>query len=445
MEIFKDFIKSKYKLGKQIYKTEFIDQKEDQFLFYFDILNVYALFPSILEFELRTGTLGNTKLELELTDKESSFVMDGKKIKKKLKDVIKKDRITFEVGEQKKDDIYVRKFFSYEVVDFIADSYGGEYVTVAWLKCYEILEWYKLINDVENFTYFGICEQPGAFLYAINHYIKTNTHVNKFNFILQSLKVTSSSTVGFSAERTLFSEYKNNYDYGPKQTGDVTDIENIKYYRKKYYDTYINLISADCGLNCSDDFSLQEKKVFNILYGNVLIAISLASKGTNYFFKLFSTYELGTISLINLLTCLFEKVYISRVLTTKPTSGEVYCICKNFKYTKIEMDPHIENLYSLFVNNKLPSINSNIFEDIANINKILFYRRALSFKMIYFRFINSKYTTEKTEVAKYIYDLVSHYKKYYVNHYKLKVLEDENRLVTKKIISKWKNKTNLSP
>src|SRR5690606_13474740 len=82
----------------------------------------------------------------------------------------------------------IRKLFSYEIIDRITEYYGGEYVTVAWMKCYEIISKFKLLDDIKDnvVNYFGICEQPGAFVYAINHYVKTNTN-KQFDFIIESL------------------------------------------------------------------------------------------------------------------------------------------------------------------------------------------------------------------------------------------------------------------
>ncbi|ARF11039.1 FtsJ-like methyltransferase [Hokovirus HKV1] len=436
MELLTQFIKNKYTLSKKIYNIILNEEPENIYLFYFDVLNVYGLFPTIIDYKLPQNELNEIQsLESINNSLDEKFVKINKKYKKKFKDTVKK-MTNYE--ENEKDFIYTRKFFSYEIIDHIVEKYNGEYVTVAWLKCYEIIEWYNLIKDQDTVNYFGICEQPGAFVYAINHYIKTKTQVKNYNFILQSLKtnITSRKT-GFKAEETLSKEYYKNYDYG-KSNGDVTNLENIKYYRQKYYDTNFNLISADCGIDSSDDFTLQEKKIFKIFYGQILLAISLASKGTNYFAKLFTIYELSTASLINLLTKLFEDVFLCRVLTTKSTSGEIYCICKNFKYSKEFMDKHLLKLYSLYEQDLVPNFDSDdIFKEINIWNETLLYRRIISYRASYFRYINRNYTTENKLVIDYIKDIVEHYKNYYINHYKLLILPNDKKLVSKKFINKW--------
>ena len=54
-------------------------------------------------------------------------------------------------------------------------------------------------------------------------------------FVYQSLKPERHTTT-FKAEQRLLDKYRSNLDYGPKNTGDITDLENIKYYKKKYFD-----------------------------------------------------------------------------------------------------------------------------------------------------------------------------------------------------------------
>ena len=239
----------------------------------------------------------------------------------------------------------------------------------------------------------------------------------------------------------MYKTYQDNYDYGKTNTGDVTNLENIKYYRQKYYDKHFDLISADCGLDCSDDFSLQEKKIFRIFFGQLLIAISLAGIGTNYFTKLFTSYGLQTTSLMHLLSLLFEQVYLSRVLTTKPISGEVYLVCKNFKYTKKEMDKHLNNLYDIYEAGSIPSfldVKADYFLNfISASNKVLLHRRIISYRSSYFRYQNRKYTGENPEVINYVKSMTDHYTNYFIEHYKIKKLDDKDKLVSHKFVSRW--------
>jgi len=447
MNLLYNFFEDKYNLSSKVYKIILKDEPFNIFLFYYDILNVYNLFPTIIDFKLPpTDNLDISVQSTQIIDAADdtlnktsfeSYIETNKQYKKLLKQTIEETQGQYESCDTDK---YVRKFFSYEIIDLLTLNYNVEYVTVAWLKCYEMLEWYKLITK-KNINYFGICEQPGAFVYAINHYIKTHD-LGDFNFILQSLRVNvTRKSTGFKAEDNLYKTYEDRYDYGKTETGDVTNLENIKYYRQKYYDKHFDLISADCGLDCSDDFSLQEKKIFKIFFGQLLVAISLADVGTNYFTKLFTSYSLQTTNLMYLLSTLFEEVYLSRVLTTKSISGEVYLVCKNFKYTKKEFDNQLKKIYDIYEAGSIPSF-LNIKEDtflnfMSECNKILLHRRIIAYRSSYFRYQNRKYTSENQKVIKYVKEMTDHYANYFITHYKIKKLNDKDKLVAHKFISKW--------
>lgn len=443
--IFEELIKAKYKISENYYKKVFTNEDPSVFLSYFDIMNVYGLFPT----PYQSNVTNSTKYSIQDITKMITNKSDNKKLTEKnniylsmLKEKLEALNLsssgncnTVEAEDK------IRYFFSYEVIDYVVSKFSPEYVTTAWLKCYEALELFKLINlDSKNVNYFGICEQPGAFVFAINHYIKTNLNDCEFNFMLQSLKATDKTI--FRAEDALSREYKHSYDYAESNTGDVTDINNIKYYRKKYYKKHFDLISADCGLDCSDDFSFQEKKLTKVLIGQMLAAISLADKGTNYFFKLFSMYESITCEVVFFMSLLFEEVYITRLLKTKITSGEIYCVCKGFLFSKEEMNVLLDNLYKMYEltngeNLHLVDLPDDFVDKILLCNEYLLFSRLISYNYSYFRYNNLKYVTNHPSVKEYINKLVKHYAEYFCDYYSIKPLDHKDKLVTKEYKSKW--------
>lgn len=67
---------------------------------------------------------------------------------------------------------------------------GGEFVTQAWCKFYECLCSYPLVNNNWKFVNsLHLCEAPGAFITALNHYLKMNlckinvSKIKSFNII----------------------------------------------------------------------------------------------------------------------------------------------------------------------------------------------------------------------------------------------------------------------
>lgn len=451
--IIDELIKNKFKLSEKIYQDKFTDEDYHVFLAYFDIMNMYSLFPRPLSYLMDNEDLSINEIKNKLETTTDTLISTNhfKEANSKFNKLLSQKIQAFgnKLLENKESTDKIRYFFSYEVVDYVMNNFDPEYVTTAWLKCYEILEAFQIfkVNEsTENDTinYFGICEQPGAFLYCINHYVKTKLKVKNFNFIVQSLNpAMNRESKIFRAESELFKEYRGNYDYGSDNTGDITKLENIKHYRTKYYNKRFDIITADCGLDCSDDFAAQESNLVQVILGQFLNAIGLASLGTNYFFKLFSIYETLTAEIIYLANLLFEKVHLVRVLKTKITSGEIYCVCNNFKFEKSEMEPILEILYNKYNKyNKtkdfsIINASSDFLYKITSINKVLLASRLTSMNFMYFRKNNFDYADAHPEVKKYIKELVDHYVKYFCNLYMIEKLKPEDKLVTKKFTSRW--------
>lgn len=419
--IYKNLIESKYKFTTKELDKRFTEEPLSIFLFYFDMFNVYPLFPTVIDLpyvDTVSLTPKNQDNLFDLTQDLNGKINMWTSIPKK------------ELRERAKP--MIRKLFSYELIDDIKDNFNAEYVTVAWLKCYELVHNYKLTDNLDlsesTVNYFGICEQPGAFVFALNHYIKTKT-MYKFDFIIESLIDKTNKKI-FKPNEGLFNKYKDKYDYGYDGTGDVTNLENIKYYRKKYYDKKFHIITADCGLDCSNDFTLQEKGLMKVFLGQLLLAISLADKGTNYFYKYFTLYEDQSKDMLFLANKLFDKVSICRTLTTKPQSGEIYIVCKGFNKTKKEMDNILPLLYNMFNNNNFVEKRTHVFDNyVYEVNVLLTMRRITSINFLYFRFKNSHYAKDNPKIHKYINNMVEHYKNYFLELNQIEKIDDAQKLI----------------
>lgn len=458
MDIYYKNIKHKYNISKAFYDSKLSIDQYQKYLYYFDIMNTYSLFPTIIDFNINKqnnfdiNNIINNMSSITIDSNISSsnkFILNIKKLIDKFRKLVNSDDRKKEISEaynKSEKSSAIRRFFSYELLDELTTNYKGENVTTAWVKCYEILKHYNLFEESKNNTIncFFICEQPGAFIYATNHYVKEELS-KKFDFILQSLNSNIVSDA-FKPDSFLYKQYKNKYDYGIDSMGDVTDVQNIIYYRNKYINKNFDLITADCGIDCSDDFSQQESNSLDLIIGQIIMAIGLSNYGSNYFFKLFTIYEELTKQFIFLLSLLFKNVIICRTLATKITSGEIYCVCKHFNFSKNQTNTLFNQLcqwYMLFKNNNninllIPNVINNVFyDDIHKINKLLFYRRIINMRYIYFKNNNYTLTIKNPKVVEYINKLVNHYVGYFISLYNIKALNDSHKLVNHFFKVKW--------
>jgi 23S rRNA U2552 (ribose-2'-O)-methylase RlmE/FtsJ len=463
MHLYKKIVKQKYKLSEKYFSVKLDINNTIEYKYYYDLMNTYTILPTLLSFDIKFDENNNININ-DLT--KYNGIIDAPNIsnfsQKLLKLYTEKiqhirkytsvdkinniEKLFKDYSKKHGKNINVRRLFSYEIIDELLLNYNAENVTTAWLKCYEILEYYKICTNTSNdvILYFGICEHPGAFVFAINHYIKQKLS-KKFDFVLQSLnnKFTSSA---FKPDKYLYEKYSKKYDYGPNITGDIMDVDNIRYYRKKYINYDFHIITSDCGIACTSDSYNQESNYLDLLFGEIILAISLSSIGTTYILKLFTIYENVLQQFIFLLSQLYEKVHIARTLTTKLLSGEIYCVCEYFKYKKSDTNKLCDDLCEWYLkyknDNKLQLINNlskdNVFvSNIGMINKYLLYRLLTNYNFTYFKLENIELTYSNYLIPEYVSNLANHYANYFIKVNNIVKLSDEHKLVSHKYKSHY--------
>ena len=180
------------------------------------------------------------------------------------------------------------RYYEKTLTKYIENNYTHNHkISRAFLKSYEILEITQIINpNLKTLNVFDLCSFPGAFIISINHYIHTKTNIENFNWIAQSLhpKTKFQDKRGFSDEFKLMKKFPDRWDFGKTKTGDITDIDNLIYYRNTYKDTNLHLVLGDCGLA----FVCEEDSLSDILHVSQIIAmLSILGKGGNFALKLY--------------------------------------------------------------------------------------------------------------------------------------------------------------
>ena len=230
-------------------------------------------------------------------------------------------------------------------------------ISQAWIKMYEIIMDCDLVptNRKGVFKSFHICEAPGAFISCINHYIHTKTQYNSYEWKSQSLnpkgskskKDTIGDTYGF------IKKYPNHWDFGIDDTGDITNIENIKYYAKMAKEMNINLMTSDCGLPMGDTKYLQ------VAYASyVSLLYSLPKNGT-LLYKILSPIDTPLLwNLIYMTYRNFKEMYFFKPVQNSQ-SREFYIIGKGYLGTEQSTLDKLLNLVDKFDN---PNFNKEEYD-----------------------------------------------------------------------------------
>ncbi|XP_002434255.3 cap-specific mRNA (nucleoside-2'-O-)-methyltransferase 2 [Ixodes scapularis] len=205
-------------------------------------------------------------------------------------------------------------------------------LTQAWCKFYELLHEFQLA-DADPLRSFHLCEAPGAFVTALQHYLLSETgskdtwtwYANSLNPYYEGN--CSKSTV--ADDRLMFGTLERWY-FGQDQTGDVMSpefkIEEFLEGKEKFH-----LVTADGSVDCQDDPAEQESTVAALHGAEIAAAFKLLADGGHFVLKMFTFFESFSVSLLYLLNCLFEKVAVKKPACSKPGNSEVYVVCRGFQ------------------------------------------------------------------------------------------------------------------
>jgi 23S rRNA U2552 (ribose-2'-O)-methylase RlmE/FtsJ len=246
-------------------------------------------------------------------------------------------------------------------------------ISRAFLKSYEIIETANLINNkLKNFNVFFICEAPGAFILALNHYIHTKTNIENYNWTAQTLhpKQLYQNEKAFGDDYKLMKNFPDRWDFGNKNTGDVTDKDNIKYYREKYKDKQLHLVTGDCGVSLNNDTSNLTEKLH---IAQIIIMLSILKKGGNFVLKLYlpAMYPIY-ISLFYLIYTRFSSFEFYKSFQNS-WSPEFYIIGQNYQepISNNEFNDLLSLITKFNINNSIIEMNKIPEEFILQIENIL--------------------------------------------------------------------------
>ena len=265
--------------------------------------------------------------------------------------------------------------------------------TNASLKMYEMCIQMKLFDKGNDIKCFCNAELPGAFIVAINHFIKTNMPDSKFEWRASSYmpdaakeKQGANSTI-LEDKYKIYENNKSNWlfgdeykDYeegklkdikGKKQpytaiTGDLMDTNQVIRLADlvhKIFITGATLYTSDAGIDVSDDYNKQEEKTILLNYGQCLCGILSLGIGGNFVIKMYTFLTEFNRSLIIVLSSLFKEFYITKPATSRPANSEIYLIGIHFKGITRRLADNLLDLHNSFdYHNLKPLLDLNKYK-----------------------------------------------------------------------------------
>lgn len=238
----------------------------------------------------------------------------------------------------------------------------------SFYKMVELVNMFSLFDNFvsESINTFHLAEGPGGFIEATN-FMRNNTLDTYYGMTLIN---EDPNVPGWKKTSSFLESHPNiQIEYGATGTGDLLDVENLKYCNNKYKNS-MNIITADGGFDFSIDFNQQEILASNLLLAQVSFAISMQKIGGHFIMKIFDIFTKTTCDILFLLSSLYKQVYIVKPCTSRMANSEKYIVCKGFKKYP---DALIKNIISNYSTLKTAPFISGILGfklDYFYINKI---------------------------------------------------------------------------
>jgi hypothetical protein len=198
--------------------------------------------------------------------------------------------------------------------------------TNAWLKCWEMIHFYKLIptNHSDDYTVFCNAEFPGAFVLAFNHYIKTYTKNKKYEWYANSIWPTEElkkrNKEIYKDSFKLYEKYPHRWLMNEKNGGDVSKINMIDIIEERLKHK-VDLYTSDVA---------EDETHSNIILGQFLCGLKVLKNGGTMVCRMSTFFKPFSMSLLFLLTTMFSDVCITKPMASRAICSECYIIGKNY-------------------------------------------------------------------------------------------------------------------
>lgn len=366
-----------------------------------DIMNIRPMRSEYISLSVPT----TEKTSIRLTDKRNDIGTDIRIKLNKCKNVMNTmPSLIYSEEYQNKPGKYLSwESLSYSLYQFkklkgtLKYEYNAEITTNAWTKLYEIvshLDW----SGQERCKVFHLCEAPGAFISACNHYF--TTHNIEYDWYAQTL-IERDGALG--DHYGLMKQYSHKWLYG-KHKGDITNTSLIQEYSCDKKLRKINMITADGGIQISPtQQNDQEALLAKIVLGQIICILACLDNGGTAIIKMFlPLLEPLTISLIYLVSQHFDKVEITKPETSKTCNSEVYIVASGYKgvepkvlaklYTVLDMD----ECHHIWLYKEIPASFTDTYTGLV---KGLVARQIHSLRLCYRQYYGKEpiHTTQKSK------------------------------------------------
>jgi len=285
-------------------------------------------------------------------------------------------KTTLNTAKSKLDDDFAKKSFAYFWKEFdpfktekaiIAKLGNTCNISNAWIKCYEILNYYKILPETLttlNYVHFDNAAFPGSFLISTHHLVNTTKEWRvAYEWYGSSLlNANEQDSEPLEDKYQLYKNYPDNWLMNENNNGDVLIRDNQLDFQKQVGDR-IHLYTSDLGFDVSSDYNNQELLQSHANMGQIISGLLTLRQGGAFITKQYTFFEPITISVMYATASFFDEFYICKPYSSREANSETYLVGKGFRGGASIDHPYIEAMFNRIENKShMPLFEFNTFD-----------------------------------------------------------------------------------
>lgn len=209
-------------------------------------------------------------------------------------------------------------------------KYGAKNPSNAFLKGYEIFYRYGIFKGREKVTTFHAAEFPGSILLATAHDLGANHPDVEWDWYASSFIGNATNADYLDDTYGLYKNYPDRWLMDPEHNGDLTSVEYIEYLQETIGGS-IDVYTSDLGLDSSSNPNEQEMIQARGNFGQILAGLVVLKKGGTLLTKQYTMFEPFTVTLMIVVSGLFDNFQIIKPSTSRSANSETYVLATGYR------------------------------------------------------------------------------------------------------------------
>jgi 23S rRNA U2552 (ribose-2'-O)-methylase RlmE/FtsJ len=200
------------------------------------------------------------------------------------------------------------------------------------LKLWEIYLRFDIINTkLDNFVSIHLADGPGSFFQSTVYFRDKYCASKRDKYFVIPIDVADPYIENISIDSKISDLYKNEK---PQRLTIMKKYDDIN--------EKADLITANGGFDYFDvkikENNIQEQYIFKLIFLEVLSAFKNQKQGGTFICRFYETFTKSSLKIITILTKLYDTVYFTKPLISRPFNSEKYAVCIGFKYDEKQKD-----------------------------------------------------------------------------------------------------------